>query len=97
MTTITQAEYTAILTKCAKNDLASARRDVKRRANGVGTLIVCDTKLGNVEIFFNSHLKTYTVTGFNNGVTHLIGVKAARVIAFLVANYKITMQDTVVV
>jgi hypothetical protein len=75
-----------ILTQQAKNDLRSVRRK--------NSLIICDTTLGNIEVTYQN--RRYSVRQFNTGVDFLENVTNQEAMEFLIYNYQIEMNGTVV-
>lgn len=57
------------------------------RGNRHRSLIITDTKAGNVEVKFMTDTRTYNVVQFNRGTCILTGVKAAGVKNWLADNY----------
>ena len=101
--TITRAELNKVLVNCANNDMASARKDfTSMHRIEYGYLIVCDTKLGNVELRYNptrAKGKKYEIFQFNTGIllTPVGGTSPKVITEWVLANYKIELVDTVVV
>jgi hypothetical protein len=90
MTTITQNELTAMLTKYANSDMTKARK--------YGVVGICQTKIGNLELTYDATSKRYTVTNFNNtSIVLLNPADAGTTRAFIAAAYDVQLKDTVVV
>lgn len=87
MTTITQQEYRNLLLKFANADVRYCKKN--------GSHIVTGTKQGNVQIVFEQG--RYSIKGFNVTITHRLLVTAVEVKNWLIENYVVTLEDTVVV
>jgi hypothetical protein len=108
MMTITRNELNKILTNAANADMGRARNDAKRKSgfsgsfasvvpNHVGEHIITGTKIGNVNLTFDSNTKLYSAYNLNSGATHFENGKAAAARTFLAGAYQIELQNTTVV
>ena len=93
MTTITQSELKASLTKIAKSDLACSRK-ARLDQFGSSEIIITGTKAGNVALRYSHASKRYAIVSLTGLALYVCEAKAGAAISWLVDNYTVILDHT---